>query len=171
MNALDILLDAASRPLESLDALGPRLTDEVLNAHPAGHPNSVAWLLWHTGREIDLQLAHLTGLDEIWTRAGFRELFALGEVGDGIGYGHTADEARAVVVVDPQLLVDYVTAAVDALIDYIRTLDESALDDIVDHRWNPPVSRSVRLVSIIDDAAQHIAQAAYICGMPRTAAG
>lgn len=171
MNALDILLDAASRPLDALGSLSPHLAEEILNAHPAGHPNSVAWLLWHTGREIDLQLAHLTGLDELWTRDGFRELFALGAVGDGIGYGHTADEARAVVVVDPQLLVDYVRAAVDALSDYIRTLDEHALDDIVDHRWNPPVSRGVRLVSIIDDAAQHVAQAAYVCGMPHPAAG
>ena len=110
LHDLDILLDSASRPLDALEALAPRLTDEVLNAHPAGHPNSVAWLLWHTGREIDAQLAHLTGLDELWTRDGFRERFALGAVGDGVGYGHTAEKARAVVVVDPQLLVEYATA-------------------------------------------------------------
>lgn len=171
MNALDILLDAASRPLDALEALAPRLTDEVLNAHPAGHPNSVAWLLWHTGREIDVQLAHLTGLDELWTRDGFRERFALGAVGDGVGYGHTAEQARAVVVVDPQLLVEYASATVDALSDYLSTLDESALDAVVDPRWNPPVTRGVRLVSIIDDAAQHIAQAAYVCGMPRPTVG
>jgi len=171
MNALDILLDAASRPLDALEALAPRLTDEVLNAHPAGHPNSVAWLLWHTGREIDVQLAHLTGLDELWTRDGFRERFALGAVGDGVGYGHTAEQARAVVVVDPQLLVEYASATVDALSDYLSTLDESALDAVVDQRWDPPVTRGVRLVSIIDDAAQHIAQAAYVCGMPRPTVG
>ena len=171
MNALDILLDAASRPLDALEALAPRLTDEVLNAHPAGHPNSVAWLLWHTGREIDVQLAHLTGLDEPWPRDGSRERFALGAGGDGVGYGHTAEKARAVVVVDPQLLVEYASATVDALSDYLRTLDESALDAVVDQRWDPPVTRGVRLVSIIDDAAQHIAQAAYVCGMPRPAVG
>lgn len=171
MNAIDILLDAASRPRDALGALNPLLADETLNAHPGGHANSVAWLLWHTGREIDLQLAHLTGLDEVWTRDGFRDLFALGALGDGVGYGHSADEARAVVVVDPQVLVDYATATVDALTDYIRTLSETDLDDIVDRHWNPPVTRGVRLVSIIDDAAQHIAQAAYVCGMPRPAAG
>lgn len=170
MHAIDILLDAASRPREALSALSPHLADEILNAHPGGHANSVAWLLWHTGREIDLQLAHLTGLDEVWTLECFRDLFALGPVGDGIGYGHSQDEARAVVVVDPQLLVDYVGSTLDALTDYIHTLSETDLDQVVDHRWSPPVTRGVRLVSIIDDAAQHIAQAAYVCGMPRPAA-
>ena len=33
------------------------------------------------------------------------------------------------------------------------------------------MTRGVRLVSIIDDAAQHIAQAAYVCGMPRPTVG
>lgn len=166
VNAIDILLDAASRPLDALRALARLVTEVNLNAHPGGHPNSPAWLLWHTGREIDVQLAHLTGLDEVWTRDGFQDRFALGELGDGIGYGHSPEEARAVVVLDPQLPLDYVTSTIDALTDYIRTLDESDLGVVVDRRWNPPVTRGVRLVSIIDDAAQHLAQAAYVCGMP-----
>ena len=37
---------------------------------------------------------------------------------------------------------------------------------MVDEQWDPPVTRGARLVSILDDAAQHIAQAAYVLGMP-----
>ncbi len=166
MNAIDILLDAASRPLDVLVNMRGKLTPQILNEHLGGHDNSVAWLLWHTGREIDVQLMHLSKGEEVWIRDGFRERFGLGEIGDGVGYGHSPEEARAVVVNDPQLLVDYVTATSNELTRYIEGLDESALSDVVAPRWNPPVTRGVRLVSIIDDALQHLAQAAYVCGLP-----
>jgi Protein of unknown function (DUF664) len=38
------------------------------------------------------------------------------------------------------------------------------LSRVVDVHWDPPVTASVRLVSIIDDAAQHLGQAAYVRG-------
>ncbi|AQP43568.1 mycothiol transferase [Tessaracoccus flavus] len=166
MDALDILRDTASRPLESLRAIADRITPANLNLHPAGHDNSIAWLLWHTGREIDVQLAHLTGGDELWHAQGFRDRSGLGRAGDAIGYGHSPDEARAIAVDDASVLVDYVAGCVDALLAYLDTLSEADLDDVVDDNWDPPVTRGVRLVSIIDDAAQHIAQAAYVTGMP-----
>ena len=37
--------------------------------------------------------------------------------------------------------------------------------DVVDRAWNPPVTRGVRLVSVVDDAAQHAGQAAYVRGL------
>jgi hypothetical protein len=45
------------------------------------------------------------------------------------------------------------------------TADE--LERVVDTRWNPPVTASARLVSIIDDCAQHLGQAAYVRGIAR----
>lgn len=167
MNAIEVLRDAASRPRDAVRELEPKLDPDLVNEHPGGHGNSIAWLLWHTGREIDVQLAHLTGDNEVWRRDGFRDRFALGDPGDAIGYGHTPEQARAIVVRDPGLLVAYVEAAVDALAAYLDTLSDHDLDDIVDERWTPHVTRGVRLVSIIDDAAQHVAQAAYVAGMSR----
>ena len=49
MDAAAVLTDMASRPLDSLGYL-PQLSVEQANTHLADHPNSVAWLLWHTGR-------------------------------------------------------------------------------------------------------------------------
>jgi hypothetical protein len=43
-------------------------------------------------------------------------------------------------------------------------LTEADLDQVIDENWDPPVTRGVRLVSIIDDAAQHVGQAAYVAG-------
>ncbi len=165
MNSTDILLDLASRPVHALEALASSLTPEVLNAHPGDHDNSVAWLLWHTGREIDVQLAMLSGEDEVWTVQDFKTQFDLGEHGDTVGYGHVPEEARAIIVSDPELLIKYVKATLEALSAYIKTLSDEQFGEVVDTSWESPVTRGARLVSIIDDAIQHLAQVAYIAGM------
>lgn len=166
MDAAQILLDAAGRPAETARGLADHLSSEVLNAHPGGHPNSAAWLLWHTGREIDVQVAEMTGGDQVWTQQGFAERTGLASLGDAMGYGMDADEARAVRTDDAAALLDYLDAATESLTAYLRTLDADALSEVVDEQWDPPVTRGARLVSVIDDAAQHVGQIAYIAGMP-----
>lgn len=49
MNTHDILRDAASRPGIEAAVAVKGLSPEALNVHPGGHPNSIAWLLWHAG--------------------------------------------------------------------------------------------------------------------------
>lgn len=164
MSAISILQNAATRPRDAATALRDRLTPEVLNAHPAEHPNSIAWLLWHTGREIDIQTAMLAGTDQVWDQGGYATRTGLGPDGAAVGLGQSADEARAVRVDDADVLLDYVTVATQSLLDYLGTLSDADLDDVIDEEWDPPVTRGVRLVSIIDDAAQHVGQAAYALG-------
>ena len=159
MDARDILTDAASRPLAAIRAVAELITPGNLNAHPGGHDNSIAWLLWHMGREIDVQVAHLAGAEELWTARGYAEQLGITE--EGIGYGHTPAQARAVTARDPLPLLDYLTAATEALQEYLASLDPSALGEVIDSDWDPPVTRGTRLVSIIDDAAQHAGQVGY----------
>jgi hypothetical protein len=52
-------------------------------------------------------------------------------------------------------------------LEYVASVSADELARVVDERWTPPVTASVRLVSIIDDAAQHLGQAAYIRGLVR----
>lgn len=167
MDALDILSDAALRPLQAAQRLRAHLTADVLNGHVNDHPNSVAWLLWHTGRQIDAQTAHLTGGQEVWTRREFNTRLNLGEVGSSMGYGHTPEEARAIRTDDADGLLEYLEAATESLVHYINSLDQDELDHVIDPNWDPPVTCGVRLVSIIDDAAQHVGQAAYAVGALR----
>ncbi|QGU05512.1 mycothiol transferase [Corynebacterium comes] len=162
MNVTELIQDMASRPIAVAEQL-PLLSASQLNAHPGNHPNSIAWLLWHSGREVDVQLSHLSGRPELWTH--YRDRFGLGEVGDTLGYGHDHREAGAVVVNDQQLLTDYLRATLEGLSDYAAGLDEEDLSEVIDSSWDPAVTRGVRLVSIIDDAAQHVGQAAYAAGM------
>lgn len=166
MNAIEILKDLAVRPRDAADALSESLPAAALNAHPGGHPNSIAWLLWHAAREMDVQVAALSGEEAVWTAQGYDERFGLGLAPDDMGYGHDAEQARAIRADDPALLIEHLRAVTDALLRYLDTLTESDLDDIVDEDWDPPVTRGARLVSAIDDAAQHVGQAAYVAGIP-----
>lgn len=161
MELSDVFAGFARRPIEAAKNL-PGLTPDELNAHPAGHPNSIAWLLWHTGREVDVQLSHLSGHAQQWD--AYRDRFDLGELGDSVGYGHSVEQAAQVKVTDQQLLIDYVDATFSSLVDYVSGLSESDFDEVIDQNWEPPVTRGVRLMSIIDDAAQHVGQAAYAAG-------
>lgn len=164
MDALDVLRDLARRPLDSVEAVTDRLTPHALNAHPDGHDNSIAWLLWHTAREIDVQIADLSGREPVWTSQGFDTRFRLGTAPGDLGFGHTAEQARSVVVEDAALLVEHLGAAVDAFVAYLDTLDANSLDDVIDESWTPPVTRGARLVSIANDAFAHVSQVEYVLG-------
>lgn len=164
MHEIDILVDLARRPRQSAEALRESLSPELLNAHPH-HDNSIAWLLWHAGRELDEQLSELSGDETVWLAANFEGRFDLGLDPHDMGYGHTAEQARSVVVEDGGILLAYLSAVVDAQLAYLESLDPAALADIIDEEWDPPATRASRLVSISVDAAEHVAQAAYIAGM------
>src|SRR5690625_5043856 len=141
MDALDILSEAALRPLQAAQQFRAHLTAEVLNGHVNDHPNSVAWLLWHIGREIDVQTAHLTGGEEVWTRGGFNERLDLGEVGGTLGYGHTPEEARGNRTDDADGLLEYLEAATESPVHYINNLHEDQLDHLLEQKWEPPRTR------------------------------
>jgi len=50
---------------------------------------------------------------------------------------------------------------------YLAGITPEELGRVVDTKWNPPVTASMRLVSIIDDCAQHLGQAAFVKGVAR----
>ena len=165
MHAIDILIDAHARTTQACLGVLEGLDAEGANWRPGGTHNSISWLVWHIAREQDVQIAHLAGRGQVWLAGGWAERFALDLPRESMGYGHSSDEVGKVVVDDVALLTGYLDAAADATVAYLRALDAATLDDVVDTRWDPPVTRGVRLVSIIDDAAQHAGQAAYVRGL------
>ena len=74
---------------------------------------------------------------------------------------HAPEQAALVRVSDLAVLTDYLDAAYTLIRDHLTSLDPAVLDEIIDHSWQPPVTRGSRLASIIDDAAQHSGQAVY----------
>lgn len=160
----ELLRDAFTRLIEHVDDLTDGLTEEVSSYRPTPQANSIAWLIWHSARCQDLQLCDIAGTEQVWTRDGWKDRFGLDLPANDIGYGHTPDDV-AKVHAPADLLAGYYLAVHKDTLAYIAGVTAEELRRIVDTRWEPPVTASARLVSIIDDCAQHLGQAAYLRGI------
>jgi hypothetical protein len=165
MDHRDILVDSASRPVRSARQVLEQIAAETLNTMPDGQHSSIAWLIWHAARQQDAQIAELAGTREVWQAQGWAQRFGLDRPVEATGFGDSPAEVASVRVADPALLTGYLESVVTQAIGYIAALSPTDLDDIVDARWDPPVTRGVRIVSTIDDAVAHVAQAAYLRGL------
>lgn len=159
-----LLADAFTRLIEHADELTDGLTDEVADYRPTEQANSIAWLLWHSARVQDIQIAQIAGVEQVWTRDGWVDRFGLDLPRGDSGYGHGPAEV-AKVRAPAQLLAGYYHGVHQLTLDYLDTITVDELDRVVDEHWDPPVTAAVRLVSIIDDCAQHLGQAAYLRGL------
>ncbi|AZA08194.1 aspartate/tyrosine/aromatic aminotransferase [Corynebacterium pseudopelargi] len=161
MSFHDLLIDLSERPLRVLRSIEQaNISLECANAHLGGHPNSIVWLLWHTGRELDIQLAELSGSEQIWLEQDFAARTGLGAE---MGYGHSRQEALRVQVSTQEqfdALLHYVELALRATRNYTAAFSEQEAARILE----ADVTYGIRLISIIDDAIQHLAQIQYILG-------
>lgn len=160
----EVLRDAFTRQIEHVEELTDGLTDEVAAFRPTAGANSIAWLIWHSARVTDLQLCDIAGTEQVWTRDGWVGRFGLDLPRDDTGYGHSAEDVGKVRA-SADLLAGYYHAVHKVTLEYIASVTADELGRIVDTRWNPPVTASARLVSIVDDCAQHLGQAAYVRGI------
>jgi len=146
---------------EVLDGLSP----EDLVAPPSDGANTIGWLVWHMGRVQDHHLADVMGVEQIWTTGSHAASVGLDADPENNGYGNTYEQVLAVRPESAAALADYFSAVLRRSIAWIETLDEAALDRVVDTRWYPPVTLGVRLVSVAQDGLEHAGQAAYARGM------
>lgn len=160
----DLLRDAFTRLIEHVDEITDGLTDEVADYRPTAQANSISWLLWHSARCQDIQIAQVAGVEQVWTRDGWVDRFGLDLPPGDSGYGHgPADVAK--VRAPAQLLAGYYRGVHQLTLGYLESVTAGELARVVDTHWDPPVTAGVRLVSIIDDCAQHLGQAAYLRGL------
>ncbi|CAN3126871.1 mycothiol transferase [Mycobacterium sp. smrl_JER01] len=164
--ARELLRDSFTRLIEHVDDLAEDLTDDVAYYRPAPQANTIAWLIWHSARMQDAQVCDLAGAEQVWFREGWVDRFALDLPRDAHGYGHTPEEV-AKVRAPAKLLAGYYHAVHKVSLEYVASLSADELARVIDRHWTPPVTAGARLVSIIDDAAQHLGQAAYIRGIVR----
>jgi hypothetical protein len=173
--AQELLRDSFTRLIEHVDELTDGLTEEVASYRPTPQANSIGWLIWHSARVQDIQVCDIAKTladgrsdkprsEDVWTRDGWVDRFGLDLPRDDTGYGHSAD-AVAKVRASVELLAGYYHAVHDMTLEFVETLTDADLERIVDRRWDPPVTASARLVSIVDDCAQHLGQAAYLRGI------
>jgi uncharacterized damage-inducible protein DinB len=140
------------------------LDDAQLAAAPSEGANTIAWLIWHLTRVQDHHISELVDVDQRYLADGFHERFGRGPDPQDHGYGHTAADVASVRATAADLLA-YYDAVHARTIDYLSDLTPSALDQVVDEGWDPPVTLGVRLASLVSDCLQHAGQAAYARGI------
>jgi uncharacterized damage-inducible protein DinB len=165
MNVADLLVEGFGRVQGTVHTAVDGLTAEQLGTRPDGEANSIAWLVWHLTRVQDDHVSDVAGTEQVWTGQDWLSRFGLPFPAGDIGFGHRPADVEAVRVDKPDLLTGYYDAVHEQTVRFLQGLDEPALDRIVDEAWDPPVSLGVRLVSVLDDDAQHVGQAMFVRGV------
>ena len=165
MDAKDILTEALGRLPALVHQAVVDLTPEELRWAPAPGANSIGWLVWHLTRIQDDHVADAMGVEQIYAGDGWAARFGLKADPSETGYGHSAAQVAAVAPESAQALEDYYRAVHERTLGYVAGLTGDDLDRVVDDAWDPPVTLGVRLVSVVNDDAQHAGQAAYVRGL------
>jgi uncharacterized damage-inducible protein DinB len=165
MDVSELLTDLFGRVDETVDRVLDGLDDEALTATVVPGTNPIGWLLWHTARVQDAQVADVAGAEQVWATGEWAPRFGLPPGAPDTGYGHGPDDVAAVRPDGVDALADYHRAVAARTRAYLTGMTPADLDRVVDERWDPPVTLGVRLISIVDDDIQHAGQAAYLKGL------
>lgn len=164
MKSTDLLLDAFGRIREEVADTVEGLSEEQLTFSAGSGANTIAWLVWHLTRVQDNHVAEVAGEQEVWLADGWVKRFGLSLDPADTGYGHSAEQVAAVRA-PAELLAGYHEAVAGRTHRYVGSLDDAALDRVVDERWDPPVTLGARLVSVIGDDMAHLGQAQFVRGL------
>lgn len=158
----ELLTDSFTRITELTGAFRG-LDADTATARPAPGANSIVWLLWHLSRVQDDHVADLAGREQVWAD-GWYDRLRVPFTFEDTGFGHTSEQVGHVTVPVDEVVA--YQAAVHAMsLEYVDTLTVEELGRIVDTRWDPPVTASARLVSLLGDCLQHLGQASYVRGL------
>ncbi len=166
MTSAGLITDAFGRIRETVTDTLYGLTAEQLTYRADADANPIAWLIWHLTRVQDDHVAAAFGMPQVWSDGGWAARFGLPGSSD-TGYGHNTIQVAAVseACAASALLADYHEAVYEQTIKLVSGITDADLDRVVDTSWRPPVTLGVRLVSVLNDDAQHAGQAAFVRGI------
>jgi hypothetical protein len=162
---VELLLDGFGRLPEHVSGAVDALTPEQLTRRLDRSANSICWLVWHLARVEDASFADAFGTEPVWTEADWHDRFGLPLARDDMGFGHDDEQVAAVRVESPDLLVGYYADVHARTTELLQFVTSEELDRVVDRSYDPPVTLAVRLMSVLEDAQQHVGQALFARGI------
>ena len=165
MKGHELLVDALGRVHESVHSAVSGLTLDQLHQRLDDDANPVGWLVWHLARVEDDHVAEVAGLEQVYLAQGYDAKFGSPYPAKAVGYGQSSHEVGKLRVPSVEVLTDYYDAVHAQTVAYVSGLSDADFDRVVDTRWDPPVTLGVRLVSVVNDATQHVGQAAFVRGV------
>lgn len=161
--AMDIF-DRIDRQLEQvLDGLTP----EELNRPPAPGANTIGWLAWHLTRSNDRNMSEVAEKEQLWIADGWHTRFGRSPDPGETGVGHTPAQVTAFRAPDSATLLAYHRAVLERIREYVmKDLSEA---ELARDSYSPTFKNSGpvwrRITGVINEALQHLGQAAYIRGL------
>ena len=125
----------------------------------------MGWLVWHLTRVQDYHVSELLDAPQLWVEGDWAQRFGLTADPWNLGFGHQPSDIAAVQPESPEALVEYYDAVYARTRPVLTGLTPEALGEVIDERWDPPVTLGVRLISVADDSLQHVGQALYVRGL------
>ena len=159
--AQQLLEDLARRPAETAGLVLDGLGLQEAHTQPGGIHSSIVWLIWHAARQEDVQVAQLTGREQVWTAGDWAQRLGIDRGPEDFGFGDSAQDVGAVTTRSLEELAAYLTAVTEESVRYATALSDDDLAEVIDDSYDPPVTRGVRLISTFEDASTHLGQAAY----------
>ena len=165
MDHRQLLLHLFSRIDEHVTDAVDGLDAATLTTPPSPGANTIAWLVWHLTRVQDHHVSELLGVPQVYVSGEWEGRFGVTVSADDTGYGHSTEQVLGIRPDSGRALTEYHDAVSARTRGLLTHLTASQLDEIVDRRWDPPVTMGVRLVSVADDDIQHAGQALYVRGL------
>lgn len=184
----ELLRDGFDRVAETVRSLTGDTDADILLYRPDPQSNHFAWLIWHLTRVQDDHVADLAAIlggaevpdrgsgyqapaGQLWLEHGWARRFGLPYPEEDTGFGHDAAQVAAFGAGDSGLLGAYHQAVHDRTLEFVESLAVEDLARVVDRRWDPEVTATSRIVSVLNETAQHAGQAAYVRGLAERAMG
>jgi len=166
MAGSDVIKTSLERNWGMVDRAVDGLDDAMLGRLIDGQVNSIAWLLWHMTRVVDVfTQTRLQGKPQLWIQDGWVEKWGLSEDPETTGQGWTAEQVAAWKVPSKDDLLGYFEATKIEARKYLDGLSDADLNAT---RIVPPATEprfvSEMLGILVYDNIVHGGQIAFLRG-------
>ena len=163
------LLTAHERNWEMIESALEGLDDDTLSRQPSEQCNSIAWLLWHMSRVLDMVVhTRARDLPQLWVTDGWHEKFGMSDDPEDRGVGWTAAQVANWRPPPRDVQMGYYLAVKEATKNFLISATPAELEkQLVFPPVAEPRAAALAMGQVTWDAIAHGGQIAYLRGLYR----
>lgn len=166
MAATDVISTSLERNWSMVGRALEGLDDAIMARQPNDDSNSIAWLMFHMNRVVDLFFnERLQSKPHIWVKDGWHQKFGMDDNPANNGQGWTKEQLAQWTPPSKELLMAYSEAVKECAREYLKALtDEELAGSVMIQPANEPRLISDLLGVFVFDNITHGGQIAYLRG-------
>ena len=144
------------------------LTPDELSWRPNAHCMSIGFIAWHYSRVLDMWIQFRSkAVPQLWEEGWADRMGRSPAEPLDVGYAFTEDQLAEFEVAPLQLLLDYAEEAKDKAMQFLKDLEDDALDKTVITTMRGEINLTTLFQQLLWEFNQHGGQMAYLRGMLR----